>query len=180
MKKRIVCLGDSITWGFPWGPSVSWVAMLQKQMDAEFINKGINGNTTSDMLRRFERAVIDQQPTHVIIMGGINDVICAESFDRISWNIREMVEKAEEAGINVILGQPTAVDEPFWELPLVRLREWITRYARNKAITVIPFHLAFYNDKGELRSELLLSDGGHPTEEGYREMFKQIDFSIFD
>lgn len=180
MEKRIVCLGDSITWGFPWGPSVSWVTMLKDHVDAEFINKGINGNTTTDMLRRFERAVIDQKPTHVLIMGGINDVICAESFDRISWNIREMIQKAEQAGITVIMGQPTAVDEPFWERPLIRLREWIANYAREKGIKVIPFHLPFYNQQGEVRKELLLPDGGHPTEEGYREMFKQIDLSIFD
>jgi len=85
-----------------WSPDVL-VTMLAQVLDAEVINQGINGNTTTGMLRRFERSVLRYNPTHVIIMGGINDVICGESFDRISWNLREMIEKAEEAGIEVIL-----------------------------------------------------------------------------
>ena len=46
-KMKIVCLGDSITYGFPFGPRVSWVAMLDQVLDAEIINQGINGNTTT-------------------------------------------------------------------------------------------------------------------------------------
>ncbi|HCF49119.1 MAG TPA: GDSL family lipase, partial [Syntrophomonas sp.] len=105
-RKKIVFLGDSITWGFPWGPSESWVNRLELVLDAELINKGMNGNTTGDMLRRFDRAVLNCRPTHVVISGGINDVFCGESFDRITWNIREMAATAQANGIKVILGTP--------------------------------------------------------------------------
>ena len=67
---KIVCLGDSITWGFPFGPGYSWVRMLDDALEGEFINQGINGNTTSDMLRRFDQSVLKYNPSHVIIMGG--------------------------------------------------------------------------------------------------------------
>ncbi|MDR1160507.1 MAG: GDSL-type esterase/lipase family protein, partial [Syntrophomonadaceae bacterium] len=67
---KIVCIGDSITWGFPFGPEYSWVYQLEKSLEAEVINEGINGNTTSQMWRRFEHDVIKQRPSHVIIMGG--------------------------------------------------------------------------------------------------------------
>ncbi|MGI6435922.1 MAG: SGNH/GDSL hydrolase family protein [Syntrophomonadaceae bacterium] len=179
-RNRIVFLGDSITWGFPWGPSHSWVSKLETVLKAEVINQGINGNTTSDMLKRFERAVLQYEPTHVVISGGINDVICGESFDRISWNFRDMAAKAQEKGIKVVFGTPTAVDDPFWEIPLVRLREWMTNYAREHHIALIPFHEAFYGEEGKIRTELLLADGGHPAQEGHRLMFKLIDLSIFD
>jgi len=179
-KKKIVCLGDSITYGFPWGPAVSWVAMLEKALDAEVINKGINGNTTGDMLHRFDRAVSSQNPTHVVIMGGINDVISGESFDRITWNIRSMVERALDSGIKVILGLPTAVDEPSWEKLLERLRTWMKNYAWEKNLAVIEFDKAFYDEKGNVRTDLLLADGGHPDIEGYKAMFAQIDLSIFE
>ncbi|MGE5389830.1 MAG: SGNH/GDSL hydrolase family protein [Deltaproteobacteria bacterium] len=177
---RIVCLGDSITYGFPWGPSVSWVQMLGDALGCEVINKGINGNTTGDMLNRFERSVLKYEPTHLILMGGINDVIMAESFDRIVWNIREMVDKAMEAGIKVILGLPTAVDDEYWEKLISRIRQWMRNYAEEKVLPIIDFAAAFYDQYGQLRKELLLADGGHPDISGYKEMFKQIDLSIFD
>ncbi len=178
-KTKIVCLGDSITWGFPFGPAVSWVSMLQDSLGVEVINKGINGNTTSDMLRRFDRAVLSYEPTHIVIMGGANDVLMAESFDRIVTNIRLMAEKAEENNIKVIFGLPTAIDDKYLEELIARIRDWMRNYAEIKEIPVIPFNRAFYDKNGQLRTELLLLDGAHPAVEGYQEMFKQIDINIF-
>lgn len=178
-KMCIVCLGDSITYGFPWGPSVSWVEMLRGALSCEVINKGINGNTTGDMLNRFDRAVLKYNPTHLIIMGGINDVIMGESFDRIVWNLHEMVEKATQAGIKVILGIPTAVDVEYWEKLILRIRQWMRNYAREQNLDIIDFAAAFYDENGQLKKELLLADGGHPDISGYKEMFKQIDLAIF-
>jgi lysophospholipase L1-like esterase len=176
---KIVCLGDSITWGFPFGPTVSWVSRLQESLGAEVINKGINGNTTSDMLRRFDRAVLSYKPTHVVIMGGANDILMAESYDRIITNIRLMAEKAQENGIKVIFGLPTAIDDRYLEELLARIRDWMRSYAEMNDIPVIPFNRAFYDENGRLRTELLLLDGAHPAAEGYQEMFRQIDPSIF-
>ena len=176
---KIVCLGDSITWGFPFGPGISWVNSLQESLGVEVINKGVNGNTTSDMLRRFDRTVLRHKPSHVIIMGGANDILMAESFDRIVTNIRLMAEKAEENGIKPVFGLPTPIDDRYMEDLLARIRDWIRQYADLKDIPVISFNRGFYDDKGRLRTELLLLDGAHPAVEGYREMFKQIDLGIF-
>lgn len=178
-KKKIVCLGDSITYGFPFGPAFSWVQMLSEATDAEIINKGINGNTTTDMLERFDRAVLKYNPTHVLIMGGINDVLCRESFDRIVWNLRLMAEKAEANNIQVIFGLPTAVDEPEFERLLVRIRKWIIDYSTEHNIPIIDFARAFYDEKNNVNTELLLADGGHPTAEGYQAMFRMIDLDMF-
>lgn len=176
---KIVCLGDSITWGFPFGPQDSWVEMLRRKLQVEIINRGINGNTTSDMLRRFDRHVLQAQPTHLILMGGINDVVCQEPYDVIVNNLQIMVNKAVNAGITVVLGTPTAVDYPPWERSLTRLRQWIHEFAEQKSLKVIDFHQAFYDQKGDLLTDLLLPDGGHPTRSGYQAMFEQIDISIF-
>lgn len=178
-KKKIVCLGDSITYGFPFGPAYSWVEMLSHQIEGEVINCGINGNTTSDMLARFDRHVLRHDPTHVIIMGGINDVLWRESYDRIVWNLGTMVERAQENAIEVILGLPTAVDEPEFERLIERIRLWMRECAREKRLNVIDFASAFYTGSGQIRTDLLLADGGHPTEEGYQAMFATIDLNYF-
>lgn len=175
---KIVCLGDSITYGFPHGPEYSWVKMLDDLIDGEAINCGINGNTTTDMLARFDRTVLRFNPTHLIIMGGINDVMCRESYDRITTNLRLMAERTMENGIQPIFGLPTAVDYQEFEKLLWRIRDWISEYAEQKSISLIDFCSAFY-EKKRLREELLLADGGHPTVKGYQEMFKVIDLNIF-
>jgi lysophospholipase L1-like esterase len=154
--------------------------MLSEVIDAEIINKGINGNTTTDMLERFERSVLRFEPTHVIIMGGINDIICRDSFDRITWNLRVMAEQARENNIKVIFGLPTAVDEPEFERLLVRIRLWIINYAAEHNLPIIDFASAFFDENNMVLTELLLVDGGHPTIEGYQAMFKVIDLNIFN
>ncbi len=177
--RKVVCLGDSITWGFPYGPPYSWVTRLNEILEGEFINEGINGNTTSDMLRRFNRSVLRHHPTHVVIMGGINDVFCQESYDRITLNLRTIIEKAQAEGIKVILGTPTGVDERWAEKLLTRIRTWIKDYGTQNNIPVIDFAAAFFNRDGSVRTELLLADGGHPNKEGYQAIFNQIDLNIF-
>ncbi len=176
---KVVCLGDSITYGFPYGPEISWVTMLQENLVGQFINRGISGNTTSDMLARFERSVLKHEPTHLIIMGGINDVVWGESLARIRHNIKTMVELALSNNIKVILGMPTAVDDVGWESTLEKLRGWMDEYAQENNLGVIHFERAFYDAKGGLRTDLLMADGGHPTARGYEEMYKQIDLNIF-
>ncbi len=178
-KMKIVCIGDSLTWGFPYGPMYSWVHMLEKVLDMEIINQGINGNTTGDMRYRFERSVLNYHPTHVVIMGGSNDVICQVSYDRIILNLKTMTENALAEGIKVILGTPPAIDYPEEERRMARVRAWVTEYAREKSLPVIDFGAAFFDEQGRIRSEFLLADGAHPTQKGYEAMFKQIDPRIF-
>lgn len=179
-ESRIVCLGDSITYGWPWGPEVSWTTMLEKVIDGEVINRGIPGNTTSQMMERFDKAVLKANPTHLIIMGGINDIVWQESFDRIVWNLRAMAEKAAEHDIKVIFGMPTAVDDEYIEKLTQRIRNWIKEYADQQGIPIIDFHKAFYGQNGQILSEYLNADGAHPTKEGYKAMFARIDTSIFE
>lgn len=179
-KVTIVCLGDSTTFGFPYGPQDSWVKMLEDEIKEEVINKGINGNTTTNMLGRFDKAVLKYNPDYVVITGGINDVVSGESLDRIKHNILLMVEKAKDNNIIPVIGIPTPVDFPPWERSLQKLREWIIEYANMQNIEVINFARPFYNDDGTINTILLLDDGGHPSREGYKQMFMQITPAIFD
>ena len=66
--------------------------------------------------------MLAHRPTHVVIMGGANDVVWRESHDRIVWNIRELAEKAMQNGIKPVMGLPTSFDEPEMERRLARVR----------------------------------------------------------
>lgn len=178
-KIKIVCLGDSTTYGFPYGPLDSWVKMLSDEIFGEVINKGISGNTTTNMLDRFDRAVLAYKPDFVIITGGINDVVGEESLDKIKWNIKQMADKALAHNIKPIIGLPSAVDFKPWEKTLQKLRSWLIDYAQQLNISFIDFSQAFYDEENNIKTELLLADGGHPTKEGYKQMFKQINLDIF-
>ncbi|NLJ73085.1 MAG: GDSL family lipase [Syntrophomonadaceae bacterium] len=180
VKPTIVCLGDSTTYGFPFGPLDSWVKILSEELKAEIINKGINGNTTTNMLYRFDNAVLKHKPHYVIITGGINDVVSGESLDRILHNITTMVEKAENHNVIPIIGLPTPVDFKPWEKVLQNLRQLLVEYANERNIALINFAQAFYNTDGTINTKLLLDDGGHPSREGYKQMFKQINLAVFN
>lgn len=179
-KIKVVCLGDSITYGWPWGPAVSWTKMLADQIVGEVINRGIPGNTTSQMLERFDKAVLKLNPSHVIIMGGLNDVVLQDSFDRITWNLRSMAEIARDNGIKAIFGLPTVIDEPGLERLIWKIRAWIIKYSEEHHIPVINFTQAFYDEENHIISELLAADGAHPTKAGYQAMYAQIDLKVFE
>ncbi|MCR4399476.1 MAG: SGNH/GDSL hydrolase family protein [Syntrophomonadaceae bacterium] len=176
---RIVCIGDSLTWGFPFGPAVSWVNRIAEETEHEVINRGVNGHTTTDMVRRFPREVLEARPTHVVIMGGTNDVVWRESHDRIVWNLRHMVEEARAAGIRVILGLPIPIDEPEMERRLERVRQWMRAYAAEQGLDLIDFDACMRGPHGEMRQELFL-DGAHPSREGWAAMAEAVDLSVFE
>jgi lysophospholipase L1-like esterase len=131
------------------------------------------------MLRRFTRDVVSAKPTHVIIMGGSNDVLTRETFPRITFNLERLIKDSLEHNIQPILGLPIPLgwDEP--EVRLARVRNWLTNYALDQNLKVIDFAKGFYqlNPEGVpvLRWELML-DGSHPTIEGYETMADQFDF----
>ena len=176
--KNIVCIGDSITYGFPYGTEASWTRLLAEVTGFKVINQGINGNTTGDMLDRFARDVLSYNPDYVIIMGGANDIVWRESIDRITWNLNEMVKLAAGQGIKVIFGLPTPFNYPEFEARLQRVRHWMIKHAAENGLKTIDFYGAFFNPEGILQEELLL-DEAHPTREGYRCMFDAIPLSIF-
>ncbi|MGI6548787.1 MAG: SGNH/GDSL hydrolase family protein [Syntrophomonadales bacterium] len=176
--KKIVCIGDSITYGFPYGNDASWTRMLAEATGFLVINRGINGNTTGEMLDRFSRDVLSFSPDYVIIMGGANDIVWRESIDRIVWNLEEMAKLAQGHGIKVIFGLPTPINYPEAETRLKRVRDWMIKHAAENDLETINFYSAFINSEGAIQEELLL-DEAHPTREGYRRMFEVIPFSIF-
>lgn len=163
----IVCLGDSLTWGYPYGPEVSWVKLLPELYGLEAVNRGINGDTTSEMLNRFDRHVAQKKPQYVIITGGANDVYLQESVDAIIYNYQQMIQLAQAAKIRIIIGLTPPVDEPGMEARLKKVRARLMELAQTQQLQVIDFTPPFYHPDGSVNGDLFL-DGAHPTRQGYQ------------
>lgn len=167
---RVVFMGDSITefWG---------------QKDAAFftdgkIDRGISGQTTSQMLLRFRQDVIELHPQAVHIMAGTNDVAGntgPATLEQVEGNLASMAELAKAHGIRVILASvPPAAHFP-WRpgmqtVPTIQaLNRWIKDYAARNGFTYVDYYGAMATPEGGMKAGLA-EDGVHPTREGYKVM----------
>ncbi|MDD6311809.1 MAG: GDSL-type esterase/lipase family protein [Firmicutes bacterium] len=177
MKKKIVFMGNSLVNGFPFGRTKSFPGVMRRKMkaagqDINIVNCGVNGESSVQMLRRFDTDVISRTPDYVFISCGVNDFIYRERGPReVFENIETMSKMAESAGIKVVLMTPPFVHEE------MATRIWLVGcgidYAKvNTQISALRqliigsgreyFDLhAIYPECGEYL------DGLHPTESGY-------------
>lgn len=168
--RRVVFIGDSITqyWGID---------------DPDFfsggiVNRGIGGQTTPQILLRFQADVVALKPQLVHIMAGTNDLAGntgPNSTESYKNNIRAMVTLAKANRIKVILASiPPASFFP-WK-PALRpagqveeLNAWLKAYAKAEKLRFVDYHAALAARGGALRPELTF-DGVHPNQAGYRVM----------
>jgi lysophospholipase L1-like esterase len=164
---RVVFMGDSIT-------------QIWKQKDPGFftrgrIDRGISGQTTSQMLVRFRQDVIDLHPAVVQIMGGTNDIAGntgATTLAEIEGNLASMAELAQAHGIRVILASVPPSDHFTWQprvepvAPIREINAWIRRYAKTHGCTYVDYYDAMATQAGAMRPGLS-SDGVHPTAKGF-------------
>jgi acyl-CoA thioesterase-1 len=169
--QKIVCLGDSITYGFPYGPEVSWVTYVAQSCSLELINKGVNGNTIEDMARRYDRDVRRCYPDLVIILGGTNDVYCSEiSRDQCIYHLENIVISALKDGFQPVIGITIPVaDDPVANAKLEDVIFEERRLAEKYYLQLLDFSASFYDAQGKLRKQLYL-DGVHPNRAGYQVM----------
>ena len=109
MVEKIVCIGDSLTAGYGVEEGYGWTDILQSRTNTKIINSGLSGDTTTGMLVRFRTRVLNHKPSHVIIMGGTNDLLLKLGDELILSNIHAMIRHARHAGIIPVIGLPTTV-----------------------------------------------------------------------
>ncbi|MCR1953018.1 GDSL-type esterase/lipase family protein [Clostridium sp. DSM 100503] len=108
-KNSFVFIGDSLTYGYGVNKNNNWVESLNPFIPLDIINKGINGNTTTDMLNRFTEDVISYSPKKIFIMGGTNDFLSNRSLDSVLDNLELMLKEALTITKDVIIGIPPII-----------------------------------------------------------------------
>ena len=176
-EKRVIFFGDSITDN--WSKAGYGGFFTGKP----YLNRGIGGQTTSQMLVRFRADVVAAQPKVVVILAGTNDVsgnTGPTSPEAIESNLAGMTEIAQANKIAVVLASllPTTDEKRGPDgAPIVRSKErppeeltalnhWIADYARAKKAIYLDYHAALVDGQGRLK-EALTEDGLHPNAAGY-------------
>ena len=106
MKDNFVFLGDSLTFGYGVNKKNCWVTLFENNTNFNIINKGVNGSTTTDMLVRFDKDVINFIPKKSFIMGGTNDLLCNRPISSIVSNIELMIKELKSINSSIIIGIP--------------------------------------------------------------------------
>lgn len=166
---KIVALGDSITYGFPYTPQNSWVHLLAEKLGVEMINRGICGDTTGGMAARFRRDVLRDQPSAVILLGGANDILNYLTVESVMDHLKDLIHMSTAAGIKPIAALPTPCDYAEEGKELAILREQIRRLTIDESLLLIDFFQPLAASNGNFQRGLSI-DGIHPSREGYRVM----------
>lgn len=187
-EARVVFFGDSITdnWSkpgfggfFPGKP---------------YVNRGIGGQTTAQMLLRFRRDVIALQPAAVVILAGTNDIAGNAgpvTSEQIEDNLATMAELAKLHRVRVILatllpvsddkknvqGQPLIRTEGRPRAAIDALNRWVARYTGANGHVALDYFSALADARGSLKSELN-DDGLHPNAAGYEAMAPLAEAAI--
>ena len=170
-ENRVVFMGNSITEGW----SITSPLFFKGK---PYINRGISGQTTPQMLVRFRADVIKLKPAVVVILGGTNDIAGntgPSTIEMIKDNIISMAQLAKANGIKVILCSVLPVYDYPWKPGLepaekiITLNKTIKSYAENNGMIYLDFFSAMVDARKGMKAEYS-KDGVHPNEAGYKVM----------
>ena len=167
-ENRVVFMGNSITEG--------WLSIRPEFFkNKPYVNRGISGQTTPQMLLRFRQDVIHLKPSTVVLLAGINDIAentGPSTIEMIANNIVSMAELAKVNHINVIICSVLPANKFPWREGLkpaekvIKLNTILKSYSKKHKLAYVDYYSAMVNDSHGLKKELG-EDGIHPNKNGY-------------
>jgi lysophospholipase L1-like esterase len=178
-QKRIVFMGDSIT---EFWSEISPEFFVGKP----YINRGISGQTSPQMLIRFRADAIALKPKIVVILAGVNDIAentGPSTLEMITNNIFSMVELAKAHNINVILCSVLPANRLNWKSKIqpaekiIALNILLKNYADDQQVYFLDYYSEMVDEKKGLKTDLA-DDGVHPNKTGYQIMAQLLEKAI--
>lgn len=179
VPNRVVFMGNSITTG--------WLDARPDFFKGKpYINRGISGQTTPQMLIRFRQDVIDLKPKVVVILAGTNDIAGntgPSTIEMIVDNIKNMAELAHSNNIKVVLSSTLPVYDYPWRPGLepaqkiITLNTYLREYAEANGHIYLDYFTAMADDRNGLPKKYA-NDEVHPTVEGYKAMEPLVESAI--
>lgn len=169
-RPRVVMIGDSIT--------ELWHRDAPAFFRPGVVSRGIAGQTSAQVLLRFEQDVVALRPETVHIMTGLNDVAGNTGLTRpedFQANMRAMVAIARANGIRVVIGSLTPASGFYWRPGIdprpriAELNRWLRKFAAEQGLAYADYHTVLAGADGKLQTTFD-RDGVHPTAEAYAAM----------
>jgi lysophospholipase L1-like esterase len=169
-EKRVVFYGDSITDG--WGRRPNTGTFFPGK---PYVNRGISGQTTPQMVVRFRQDVIDLKPAAVVILAGTNDVAGNTgpmTPEMTMENFASMIDLAKANGIKVIVTSITPAYDYPWKKgmepaeKIKALNAMLKAYCDAHGVTWVDYYSALVDEKGGMKDGTSF-DGVHPNAAGY-------------
>ncbi len=167
-EHRVIFMGNSITEG--------WLSIRPEFFkNKPYVNRGISGQTTPQMLVRFRQDVINLKPSTVVLLAGINDIAentGPSTIEMIANNIISMAELAKANQIKVIICSVLPANNFPWRKgikPAEKVRKLnviLQLYSYKNKLAYVDYYSAMVNDSHGLKKELG-EDGIHPNKKGY-------------
>lgn len=200
---KAVFIGDSITWQWglvsrklkesqqviiPTDPLPSWMSISGSEVTItwhaaffsqnNYVDKGVSGERTEQMLARYQTDVLSLDPSCVVIMGGTNDLAHNVSKEQILANLKSMAEQAAAKNMKVVMCSVTPCNMEYSQLVpknkgphIVALNKMIKEYAAEKGFTYCDYYPALVAADGySLKDEYCLYDKLHPNPDAYTVM----------
>lgn len=178
-ENRVVFMGNSIT--------IGWLHTMPGFFDGKpYINRGIGGQTTPQMLLRFRQDVMALQPKVVVILAGTNDIAGntgPSTLEMIADNIKSMAELANGHGIKVILSSTLPAFDYPWKPGLepaekiIALNKMLKVYAEENGHIYLDYFTPMADERNGLPKKYA-EDGVHPTKLGYEVMAPLAEAAI--
>jgi lysophospholipase L1-like esterase len=177
-EKRVVFMGNSITEGW-------------SRLDSDFfsgkpyVNRGISGQTTPQMLIRFRPDAINLKPSVIVILAGINDIAGntgPSTLEMIEDNIASMVDVAKANGVGVVLSSVLPAFDFPWRPGMqpaekvVQLNVWIKNFAEKNGCVYLDYFTPMADKHNALKKELTYD--GVPNLAGYKVMDPLVESAI--
>jgi len=170
-NSKVVFIGNSIT--------EQWQKLEPSFFkNKNYINKGISGQTSPQILNRFKKDVINLKPDLVIILAGTNDIAQNSgpiTIKEISENIFAMAEQGKANGIKIIISSVLPAYDFPWRTGLepakkiVELNNILKKYANKNGIVYLDYYSSMVDKQKGLKDKFTY-DGVHPNKEGYQVM----------
>ncbi len=178
-EKRVVFMGNSITEG--------WSRIDSGFFSGKpYVNRGISGQTTPQMLIRFRPDAINLKPAVIVILAGINDIAGntgTSTLEMIEDNLASMVDLAKANGIPVVLSSVLPAFDFPWHPGMqpaekvVQLNLWIKNYAELYGCVYLDYFTPMADERHGLKAQLTY-DGVHPNLAGYKVMDPLVESAI--
>ncbi len=170
---RVVFLGDSITDGW---------RLNEYFTGRDFVNRGIGGQTTLQMIARFRQDVAALNPKVVVVLGGTNDIAAGVPANQIEESLATLGDLAKAHGIRAAFASILPVSDyhkdadPHYEMTashppatISAINNWLRAYCQSQGYFYIDYYAVMIDSSGHMQSDLS-DDGLHPNAKGYRVM----------